>query len=272
MKSTPKISWKACSIPKQGNTAAENEDSYLPAGSGEILAGRTEFVCAVADGATQTSFSALWSRLLVQEAVSRSYPSLDLPALVSCAETHWSGEISKIQLPWHAEEKVRQGAFSTLLWFGLRINGRTAKQNGVWRAVAVGDSCIFQIRKGTPIAMFPRLAYSDFGRNPVLFSSSSERNVDLLSRAKSCQLDGAWSAGDEFLLMTDALAAWFVREQEKGSAPFSSLQSHFLAPSATQATLTEWVREQRAARALKNDDTTLVWVKPEGKFTLNVTL
>jgi hypothetical protein len=54
-------------------------------------------------------------------------------------------------------------------------------------------------------------------------------------------------------LMTDALAAWFLRANEQGAQPWQELDA-FRAPDAFAA----WLTEKRAAHAMRNDDVTLI--------------
>lgn len=265
MKASPKIYWKAYSIPKLGNRVEENEDALQPSDCQHTWIGPTEFTCALSDGATRTSFSSLWARLLVQEATTRPYNSAVLAEMTASAQARWTAELSKTPLPWHAEEKVRQGAFATLLWFHLHFSGRSAKSGGTWQATAVGDSCLFQIRKGTSIRMFPEMASPDFGQNPILLASVAARNVALFTQSERFHTLGTWCAGDEFLLMTDALAAWFTHEIENGSAPLRDLQAQFLSPASTLDSFGRWVNLLRESRAIKNDDTTVAWIGLDDK-------
>src|SRR5690242_8121771 len=98
MRTRLRVFWQ----PKAGNSAAEYEDACWPRESGD-RSGVTHL--AVADGATETSFSGLWARLLVK-AYGRGL----------LAEATWDEDLSKIRrvwqravgqkpLPWYAEEK-----------------------------------------------------------------------------------------------------------------------------------------------------------------------
>jgi hypothetical protein len=269
MITTPRIHWRAFSVPKLGNRPEENEDACLPEPGLSTRIGEGEFQCAVSDGATSTSFSGLWARLLVSEALARPVPvgpvHPDLAGLVASAQARWRNELAGLDLPWHAEEKVRQGAFATLAWFGLRCAGRTARSGGDWQAVTVGDSCIFQIRAGAVVKMAPVYCSADFARAPLLLSSVPARNAVVLSRPAALTAAGRWAAGDEFLLMTDALAGWFVRETEKGACPLDRLKEGPGAPLGPQPAFARWVQTLRENGKIKNDDTTLAWITLDGK-------
>lgn len=266
MKTFNRIHWKALSIPKLGNHPSENEDAFLPVFDHHTFTDQTEFICALADGATQTSFSSLWARLLVKEAVAYAFPGEDWADLVPAAQQQWAAELSKITLPWHAEEKVRQGSFATLLWFGLRFPDRRAKTSASWRVLAVGDSCLFQIRKRAPIQIFPNLSSAEFGNHPILLSSDQHRNTDILSPNQKYLMEGTWIPGDGFLLMTDAISAWFIRETENGKSPMISIEEHFLFPANRQSTFSAWISTLRESGEIRNDDTSVLWVGLDGKL------
>ena len=72
-------------------------------------------------------------------------------------------------------------------------------------------------------------------------------------REKVTSAAGSWQGGDHFYLMTDALAAWFLREHEAGGRPWRRLEEldHGLA-------FARWVDELRRSHALRNDDVTLL--------------
>ena len=259
MKTALNIQWKAYSVTKLGNSPEENEDAFYPEIEQLNIAAQATFVCAVADGATQTSFSRTWARLLVA-AVAQKFLPKRLAEFTAAAQAQWRGHISARSLPWHAEEKVREGAFATLLWLSLQnaAGARPAKTVGTWQALAIGDSCLFQIRKKKLQTYFPPLAAADFKNNPLLLSSNPTRNIGFWSGVQDLCAAGDWAAGDDFFLMTDALAAWFVREQEKST--LDSLLIGLRAGLSTAERFASWVQELRACTQIKNDDTTLVWI------------
>jgi len=261
MKNALKIQWKACSLPKLGNSPAENEDAFSPEIEQQSFTAQTPFACAVADGATQTSFSRLWARLLVAEA-ARNFQPERLPELIAAAQAKWLGYTASVELPWHAEEKVRQGAFATLLWMNIQPpSARSTKNTGAWHALAIGDTCLFQIRKKTLRAQFPTLSTADFNNHPWLLSTNPGRNTGFWNSLDDLRTSGDWAAGDDFLLMTDALAAWFVHEQAK--TPLSRLLPRLLSVLTSTAEFSFWLKRLREDADIKNDDTTIVWIHLE---------
>jgi hypothetical protein len=246
---------KSYSIPKNGNSTSENEDAkvILPRRHVESSA----FLrCAVSDGATQASFSRLWAKLLVNEAVQFK-PSLKrLDDVIHNSQLSWANQIASYDLPWHATEKVKKGAFATLLW--LSINKMDAT-GGTYKTLALGDSNLFVIRKESLHISFPIQDSRKFGNDPILISSIPARNENVAERIKI--LDDVWTVGDEFFLATDALAYYLLKKFEQNDNYFSSLQEILNKRMVHYDAFHLWIQSLREENELKNDDTTLIWIR-----------
>lgn len=240
---TAEICWTA----KAGNSASDYEDAYWPL---EPVA-RRQRSCqrfAVADGATESSFSGLWARQLVRGYAKQGWTQKDLPGRLPSLQRAWQQEVQSRLLSWYAEEKARAGAFSSLL--GLTLQDHTgARGQGTWRALAIGDSCLFQMRRQKLIASFPLHDADAFDNAPVLLASHPGPNQAAWEALRT--QSGYWQVGDEFLLMTDALAAWFLRHGA-GAVQW---------PAAEDFSL--WIHDLRQSRALRNDDVTLLRLRIE---------
>jgi hypothetical protein len=232
--------WHAFRLAKAGHSAEEYEDAFAAA------AGRF----AVADGASEASFAADWARLLAEGFVAargKPWEGLDwLPPL----RKRWAAAVDGRALPWYAETKRDAGAFATLL--GLALQPPSAKKPGTWRALAVGDSCLFHTRGGRVLAAFPVESSTAFGSQPPLLGSRPGEGPD------SEQARGRYRPGDRFLLMTDALAQWFLARDEQGDCPAEAVAG-LLAAVDPDAAFVSWVGEQRG-QGLRNDDVTLLVV------------
>jgi hypothetical protein len=224
--------------PKRGNSADEYEDAFWPPRGGERR-GRV-LRCAVADGATEASFSARWAQMLTRAYCRGALDVCRLAETLRPLQAAWSAEIGGRPLPWYAQEKVRQGAFSSLL--GLTI------RDGRWEAIAVGDSCLFLVRDDELITAFPLQASDLFGSTPLLLSSNPARNAALGDHL--CQARGEALPGDRFLLMTDAVACWFLADAEAGGQPWNTIP-----PGRRFAS---WLAGRRAAHVMRNDDVTVL--------------
>jgi hypothetical protein len=239
----PSLYWLALHAPKRGYTDEEYEDAW----AADPAVGRF----AVADGASESSFAALWSRLLTEGFVAARRPQ-NLPRLLEGPRRRWSAEVMDLDLPWYAEMKREEGAFATLL--GMSVQAPTPDRLGRWRAVAVGDSCLFHVRDGRRVRAFPVRRSSDFGNQPRLIGSREGP----APAAERCS--GLMQPGDRFFLMTDALAQWFLYTRESGERPWEAVVS---LASAVQpaAAFAAWIEELRAHGGLRNDDVTLLIVE-----------
>ena len=237
-------------MPKEGNSEAEYEDAYFPRHSERRKGQKLRF--AVADGATESSFSGLWARLLVSAFVHREVNFTFAPDELRPLQDKWKKSFDGKVLAWYAEEKLADGAFAALI--GLEVVEDVKR---TWRAVAVGDSCLVQVRDEEIIAAFPLQNSASFTNRPDLLSSlpSNEAN----QRGTMLNKEGIWCGNDTFFLMTDALAYWFFKEKEANRQPWDVLRN-----LDTQIFFQKWVASLRLSHAIKNDDVTLVRINLAG--------
>ncbi|MBX9667967.1 MAG: protein phosphatase 2C domain-containing protein [Candidatus Obscuribacterales bacterium] len=243
MKVVTKTFW----LPKRGNSNEEYEDAAWPLEPTELEC--DEFKCAVSDGATEASFSARWAQLLVQ-GFSEQAELKDLA-------DKWSAEIKDLDLPWYAQEKAESGAFATLTALKITSPGTTG---GTWWSKAIGDSCFLHIRDESLLESFPMTDAESFNNSPLLLCSNlgKHEEVDRLFLEK----EGTWLNGDRFLLLTDAIAAWFFRKHDKSGDALKTLLN-----INDQNELLELVNKARndhdeeGRPYMRNDDVTLVRVE-----------
>jgi hypothetical protein len=252
----PSLRWHAFHEHKRGNAANEYEDAY----AGDAAAARF----AVADGASESSFVAAWAKLLTEGFITaEGKPWRDLDWLLP-ARARWAAEIDPLPLPWYAEEKREQGAYATFLGIVLgkapASGGRQPPVTFRWRAVAVGDSCLFRLRKGRLLQSFPLSRSSDFGNQPPLLGSRG-RAAD--TPANVPRLCGKVRCGERLLLMTDALAEWMLRRTEQEQRPADDID-RLLAEADPHHAFAAWVQERRERQGLRNDDVTLMVIDPIG--------
>ena len=250
-------------LPKAGNTAEEYEDAWAVADETPEVA--DVFRCAVADGATETSFSGLWARLLTRGFCEGTFP--DGPELGDFAplQRAWTQDVAAIPLPWYAEEKARSGAFSSLV--GLTIAAASGAEPGRWAALAVGDSCLFQVRDDRLLTALPLDTADAFTNRPTLLSSNAASNDERVA-AQLVPFAGDWLPGDSFYLLTDALACWFLLACEAGGQPWRDLD--VIATADNASAFVDWIAELRADRTLRNDDVTLLRVAVDrGQMTVD---
>jgi hypothetical protein len=233
---------RAHALPKAGSSIREYEDAWACREDPESGTWRL----AVADGATESSFAGLWATMLVTAyAQGQWQPGTGSLADLEDLRRRWQGALSGRPLPWYAEEKLRAGAYATFV--GLEVGGGAGE--GRWHAVAIGDSCLFQLRGGRRIRSFPFAAEGDLPPRPEAISSGLGADT-LLAEA-----EGAWRPGDSFLLMSDALAHWCLGRAERRGRPFPTL---LRLADAGPREFARWVAVRRRSGQLRNDDVTLL--------------
>jgi hypothetical protein len=244
-------------LPKQGNTAEEYEDAFAYSNS--------HF--AVADGATESSFAERWAQSLVESFISRpivwNSHSVPLDQWLSPLQEEWQKEIQWDRLPWFAEEKARVGAFSTFLGVCFNENGHPRKRSWFrnwfggkessyqWQAMAVGDSCLFQIRNNQLLTAFPLNKVEQFTNRPYLICSNPQRNTGLSEQLQLAQ--GDYQEDDLFLMMTDAMAEWFIHRHLAQEKPWETVLQ-----IRDQDDFEQLISQQRLNCQIRNDDMTLM--------------
>ena len=226
-------------LPKQGSSEAEYEDAVARS-PGRAYPRRF----AAADGASESSFARLWAELLVDAYVRGGLHAATLCDDLLPLQAAWREEVGRRPLPWYAMEKARSGAFAALA-------GLTLRADGTWHALAVGDCCLMQVRGDRLLTSFPLADAAAFDNSPLLLASAPERNGHLTDLDPvAC---GTWQPGDAFLLLSDALAAYVLRQlAEEGRGVAQTLA--FMG----QQGFRRWVAARRAERALRNDDVSLI--------------
>jgi hypothetical protein len=237
-------------LSKAGNQPDEYEDAFWPTRPNTRASRVIRY--AVADGATEASFSGLWAAMLVRAFGRGQIPPSRLLDAIAPLQRTWRSEVARKPLPWYAEEKLRSGAFSSLL--GLTLKQPHPDAETVWSAVAVGDSCLFVVRGSELITSFPMRTSTSFDNSPEPISSMAARNIAL--GAAICHDRGRARGGDRFYLTTDALACWFLARYEEGSEPWETLD-HVLVDSPQDRFVT-WMADERREHRIRNDDVTLL--------------
>lgn len=242
-----KVSCKTFWLPKRGNANSEYEDA---ASHMEPLEVETdEFKCAVADGATEASFSDRWAKILVKGFVEGT-EFADL-------REQWSLEIKDLDLPWYAAEKAEAGAFATLA--GLTL--MDVKKNDLrFHIRAVGDSCVLHVRDEKLLQSFPLTAADEFNNSPMLLPSTPQSTAE--TETLFVTREGSFLAGDRFFLLTDAIACWVLKRQGTTGDAISCLLD--MKEQTQLDTLVESAREDVDAEGrpfMRNDDVTVLSIE-----------
>lgn len=166
------------------------DDAMFPAQ--DIDDAELPFKCAIADGANNTRSAGAWAASLVDRYVNADWN-------LSAARTQWD------TLDLAPKAKVAFAAF-----VGVTIE-EASPGRGLWRATAIGDSCIVHISNGRVANSFPVTSSYDFKRSPVLIASTTavnDHHVQSLSRE--------FVSGDTFVLMTDGFAKFLLAPMARG--------------------------------------------------------
>jgi len=232
---------------KLGNSQDECEDAiYCRSKDGNVYVVRA----AIADGATTSIFSKEWANLLAKQFTQDSSTSIaSLKANVETSAETWHKHIDSLSLPWHATAKAQQGAFASLLGVELRAKGSV----GQWKAIAVGDSCLFHIRNNKILFSFPITRAELLTNNPTLLSSKLSANNEAWQAVQFAK--GRWQPEDQLLLATDGLSDWIIRQSENGLEPWKILANR------DKENFPKWADEQRLAGKIKNDDLAFLLIK-----------
>jgi hypothetical protein len=92
---------------------------------------------------------------------------------------------------------------------------------------------------------------AEFSYQPPLLPSRIVE--DDVVRRNVCLGAQNWEPEDKFYIVTDALAAWFLRNWDAGGQPWVPLRDFDV-----DADFANWVDQQRDLNEIHNDDTTLV--------------
>jgi len=231
--------------PKRGNSEEECEDG--------ALCRPEEGLAAVCDGAGEGIFTRRWvQRLLDSYAVERpdvTDRTAFLDWLQRCRQ-EWFGEIGFDGLRGYQQNKVLDtGAGGTFLAWQLGEAGPDG--SFAWRAWAVGDACLFWVRRDVLWATFPMAHWRHFGLTPCLLRS--RRDVPVPAPVFAA---GRCLPGDVFFLATDAVAQELLRCVAEGQGP-----SWDELLTLSEEGWRERIERLRDAGRITNDDSTLLSVR-----------
>jgi len=235
-------------LPKTGATPGECEDA--------IGLDATARRFAIADGATEAFDARGWA-----ERLALAWTKVDaLPRVPedfiewACGEgAAWASVWNGRELPWYAAEKRRAGSFAAFL--GLEF---TEGASGLrWRAVAVGDVCLIQVRAGAVSGALPIADWRDFNQTPRLVRSVEARS--LMRESDVIIAEGAVENSAVFWLLSDAMAAWCLRAFAEDATRVAEFENLLL--QANDASLTKFIDEERAALRLRDDDVAAIRIE-----------
>lgn len=228
-------------LPKRGSSKLECEDS--------VGVDRRRLRFCVSDGATEGFDSRRWANMLTKDWLRGPRPITSgeqfadwLPAMGDQFDSYWREK----RLPWYAEEKRRTGAFATFAGVSFSLAGGEL----AWSAAVLGDTCLFRRMNGAVVEVIGDLPTTGISNRPTLIPSKRLLQPGALERFSFRQ--GVASSGEVFLLLTDAIAAWYAGALESDRARADHFEA--LLAASGQRELTDLVCAERERGALRNDD------------------
>jgi hypothetical protein len=232
--------------PKKGANPTECEDA--------VAIDSVRMTFAIADGATEAYDSKRWARLLVRAWVTIKPPAFELgdfDPLVRDLGVRLQRKWSRQKLPWYAEEKSQDGSFAAFIGLQFYEEGTDLR----WKAIALGDCCLMHRRGAMLCDSFPIAKSEEFGSNPILLPSKASKQrqaLDLIRRAEGTAL-----SGDDFVLLSDAVGYWFLRQREDGNCDEMSLFDKLTESDDIQG-LETFFEELRSTGKIRNDDVAIL--------------
>ena len=231
-------------LPKHGHSLVECEDAFA--------CNRTTRRFAVADGATESFDAASWAQRLATKWVNSSdlLTEEDIWSWLKSEGQVHNDSWDRLDLPWYSMEKRRAGSFAAFV--GVEIHDDKS-----WNALALGDSCLVHCGTSNVQMMFPVSSSIDFGSAPVLAPSCTELNIH--ARSAIALKTGKLDDGDKLLLLSDAIAAWYIglneQQDHKTWSDFDDLLSQ-----GDKTALSDFLELERATGRLKDDDVAIVCI------------
>ncbi len=238
--------------PKSDGTPRSYEDSFTVSSRRRRSPSDVELRLAVADGATESAFSGAWAALLTDD--YNSAPRWRVLRVARLAE-QWHAALLGRNLPWNVEAKVVEGAHAALLAVTLRFGEHGG---GRLYARAFGDTCLFGVDVGGQIEFsFPYDRADQFDRRPYLLSTTP--HIRQLAISNQRCLDRRLGRNFHALLLTsDAVAAWFLQASVDQRQDLLDIVAE-----QHQSAFQRWLAVERESKRLKDDDVTLLLVRPE---------
>jgi hypothetical protein len=226
-------------LPKSGFEPSECED----------FIGVDEQNCrfAVADGATEAFDARSWAERLAGNWV-RSDSALTVESFndwIAAEGVELHATWNQLTLPWYAEEKAQKGSFAAFV--GVEFD--LAAEVPSWKAIALGDACLFHCRDGKLLKSLPLSDAASFNSAPLLIASDPAL---YRSSAHALVIDsGACQNNDVLFLLSDAVAAWYLERFE--TSDFSRVVE-----SDDDAARAAFFETERQAGRMKNDDIAVI--------------
>jgi hypothetical protein len=255
-----KLEFRSFTLHKTEYTRETNEDAFFVPSDIQLTPLKSAATFAVSDGATSSPDSRSWAYILVGE--SQTFGSErkkfleGLPALKLKWKAKWE-EYKSHQLTttsdWFVEQSLERPNAATFCSITFEADSTHGGCGLKWKALAIGDSCLFHFRAGELVLSFPLDDVAGFTDHPTLVRSCGDANNFGADDNNITEKDGTALRGDTFVLATDAIAEWILAHVDNNN----DYQRKILQLSR-DSDFEKLVLDERAAGRLKDDDSTLV--------------
>jgi len=232
----------AGTVPKSFDHPQENEDTYFYSDELQRM--------ALCDGASISYDSKLWAEIIAQQFVKN--PDMGEDWLKSTVN-QFKASHDEAAMSWSQQGAYGRGSYSTLL--GVES---LPDENAV-QITAIGDSAVILVNNDGIESAWPFKNDKElkrFNEPPTLLSTNFHQNAFFreadMEKFRTVLQFGKFKSPRLFC-MTDALAKWALEEGIYGGCRFGDLLA-----INTQEHLEQLVRDERAARTMRVDDSTLV--------------
>ncbi len=236
------------SEPKIGESSRTNQDYFAFNPEGNLI--------ALSDGAGSSLYPRQWAEILVNtfcrsaenpiEVMKQSHQNwLNLPR--QQWQQYYIQKLTDSTLKWWQKgSELKNYGAATFLGLSLHFPSQQ------WQAVALGDSCLFKLTVETgDLTVFPQKTAEDFQSVTQCFISSPD-----ITSFPPQLIEGRYQAGDAFLLATDALCQWILRNYENQGQDWQKCLT-----LRKSEEFSEMLTQLRQDKLIKNDDTTLMIIK-----------
>ena len=224
-------------LPKLDHEPSECED---------VIAVNTENSrFAVADGATEAFDARHWAERLATRWVENESALTveDFREWVTQEGRELHDSWNCLSLSWYSEEKARTGSFAAFV--GVELELKTDPPS--WKAIALGDACLVHCRNKALMKSFPLSRSDSFNAAPVLVASDPSMHENTM---KSLVIEaGECESGDTLLLLSDAVASWFLKRLEK-----NDFAANDFLQTQEDDQLKHFFDEERLHGRMRNDD------------------
>lgn len=230
----------AGTCPKDLQEPGSNEDQFCFSEDGLRL--------GLCDGASESYNSQLWAKIISQKfaADPKFGPQWLSDALGAYISAH-----DFLSMSWSQQNAYERGSFSTLLGIDF---------DPIHRAVdvlAVGDCLALLVDENRFIEAWPIADPERFKDHPTLLATLAQHNV-FVAETGFCERSIKTIHLNEYVnprlyCMTDALGEWALRHALASTEGLKKLFS-----LATEQELCELVVEERSAKRMRVDDSTLI--------------